>query len=112
MTAINKVFQALAGELEHAREMTLRVEGAVCDLSHHIPPDASMLDGLQQLDKVVQHLAALRDYVAALSGHDGAFCPDRAATAANRITLHDVRSRLGGGLAGAGVETAEVWEEV
>lgn len=90
------VFVALADELERARAMGLRVEGAICAIAVRAAIDSAVVAELQQLDAVLQHIAALRDFAGELGRQSGAGGKISLATALERITLADVRARLSG----------------
>lgn len=111
MTRLAYLFTALAEELELARDLTLKVENAVCSVSQYIPGEADIIDDLQHLDRVVQHLAALRDYMNALALDEGAVCSERASSAADLISMNDVRVRLAA-VAGMPAGADDAWEEV
>jgi hypothetical protein len=104
---VSDVLANLAAEIARARDIGLRVEGAICAIAVRCPIEPQMIQELQQLDAMLQQLAALGDFAAALSGQRAA---GNLATAAalDRITLGDVRMRL----AGAHVEDdpSECWE--
>lgn len=94
---VGDVFLMLAEELERARTLGLRIEGAICAIAVRSQIDGALVSELQHLDAVIQHVAALRDYAAELSrkcdrAHDVA-----TASALERITLGEVRARLSGG---------------
>jgi hypothetical protein len=98
----------LPEELEHARALGLRVEGAICAIAVRAAIDASVITELQQLDAVLQHLGALRDFageVARACDSEGAI--DMSA-ALDRVTLADVRARWAG--ACDDERGAEQWE--
>lgn len=102
------VLLLLAEELERARCLGLRIEGAICAIAVRSAIDGALVSELQHLDAVLQHIAALRDYAAELSR-----CCDRdqgidTGSALDRITLGDVRARLSGGHYGD--EPDDVWE--
>lgn len=101
------VFVALAAELECVRALGLRVEGAICAIAVRSAIDGAVVAELQQLDAVLQHIAALRDFAGELSRQcDGA--PKISLTAAlDRITLAEVRARLSGEPEG---DAEEQWE--
>ncbi len=67
LTPVRDVFASLSEELERARSLGLRVEGAICAIAIRSSIDASVVSELQQLDAVLQHIAALRDYAAELA---------------------------------------------
>ncbi len=101
------VCSSLANELEHARVLGLRVEGAICAIAVRSAIDSSLVAELQQLDAMLQHLAALRDFVARLALEAPAHPVVDISSALERITLAEVRARLGG----SGEEVAdEEWE--
>ena len=108
LTSIREVLASLAGELEHARTLGLRVEGAICAIAVRSSIDGSIVSELQHLDAIIQHIAALRDYAAELARQcDPSSCV-ATQSALERITLGEVRARLAGGLL---VENPdEIWE--
>lgn len=85
---------ALADELERARTLGLRVEGAICAIAVRAAIDSSVIAELQQLDAVLQHLGALRDFAGEVSRTcDSQFAVD-VTSALDRVTLAEVRARL------------------
>jgi|CXWL01.1.fsa_nt_gi hypothetical protein len=94
LTPLAEVLGALAQELESARSTGMRVEAAFCAHAVNSQLDGSVIRDMQQLDGVLQHLAALRDFVAALATDaHGEAC---IAAALERVSLGDVRARLQG----------------
>ena len=96
LTAVRDVFSALAEELERARSLGLRVEGAICAIAVRSSIDGSVVSELQQLDAVLQHIAALRDFASELARHSIGAGEVATASALERVTLGEVRVRLGG----------------
>lgn len=96
-TPTGDVFLMLAEELEHTRSLGLRIEGAICAIAIRSSIDDALVSELQHLDAVLQHIAALRDYMAELSKQCGPDQSVETSSALDRITLADVRSRLAGG---------------
>ena len=96
LTPVRDVFSSLAEELERARSLGLRVEGAICAIAIRSSIDAAVVCELQQLDAVLQHIAALRDFAAELGKHANGADKVAIAAALDRITLGEVRVRLGG----------------
>jgi hypothetical protein len=109
LTPVRDVFSLLADELERARTLGLRVEGAICAIAVRSSIDGAVVAELQQLDAVLQHIAALRDFVAetARQVQDGSEVATQSALA--RITLGDVRARLAGGFIDANLSD-DGWE--
>jgi hypothetical protein len=109
LTPVRDVFTSLAEELERARSLGLRVEGAICAIAVRSSIDNDVVIELQQLDAVLQHIAALRDFVGELARQ--ADDPGAVATASalERVTLAEVRTRLGGRYLD-GDNPDEVWE--
>lgn len=104
---VRDVLVMLADELERARTLGLRVEGAICAIAVRAAIDSSVIAELQQLDAVLQHIAALRDFAGEVSRTcDGALAVD-VTGALDRVTLAEVRTRLAGG---GNEEDAERWE--
>ena len=96
LTPVPEIFLALAGELERARALGLRVESAICALAVIAPMDADVVSELQQFDAILQHIAALRDFAAEIAAHvDASHCV-ATASALDRVTLGEVRARLAG----------------
>lgn len=93
---IPDVCSSLADELERARVLGLRVEGAICTIAVRSSIDTSLVAELQQLDAMLQHIAALRDFVARLALDASTHHVVDVSAALERITLADVRARLGG----------------
>lgn len=96
LTAVRDVFSALAEELERARSLGLRVEGAICAIAVRSSIDGSVVSELQQLDAVLQHIAALRDFASELARNSIGAGEVATASALERVTLGEVRVRLGG----------------
>jgi hypothetical protein len=93
---VTEVFTALADELERARTLGLRVEGAICAIAVRAAIDGSVIAELQQLDAVLQHIGALRDYAAEVARARDARVQIDTRSALDRVTLGDVRGRLAG----------------
>ncbi len=96
LTPVRDVFSALAEELERARSLGLRVEGAICAIAVRSSIDGSVVSELQQLDAVLQHIAALRDFASELARQSAGVGEVATASALERVTLGEVRVRLGG----------------
>ena len=109
LTPVGDVFSSLAEELERARSLGLRVEGAICAIAVRSSIDNAVVCELQQLDAVLQHIAALRDFVAELARQGGTLGSAATASALDRVTLAEVRTRLGGRYLD-GENPDEVWE--
>lgn len=103
-----EIFLLLAEELERARVLGLRIEGAICAIAVRSELDASLVSELQQLDAVLQHIAALRDYAAEVSRCSAHLPKVATESALDRITLNDVRTRLAGDFYED--NPADVWE--
>lgn len=95
---LGDVLAAMADELENARVLGLRVEQTICAIAVRAHLDAGIVGELQQLDAVLQRIAALRDFASALSEGAGSATEIETRAALERITLSDTRARLGGGL--------------
>ena len=96
LTSVRDVFAALAEELERARILGLRVEGAICAIAVHSSLDDGIVSELQQLDHVIQHVAALRDFAAEVSNECDGVEAVTLERALGRIRLAEVRTRLAG----------------
>lgn len=94
---LGDVLLALAEELERARTLGLRIEGAMCSIAVRSSIDGAVVSELQQLDAVLQHIAALRDFAAELSKQCDRSAVAPIGSSLDRITLGDVRTRLSGG---------------
>ncbi|MBL8536673.1 MAG: hypothetical protein JNM59_04655 [Hyphomonadaceae bacterium] len=94
---VGDIFLMLAEELERARSLGLRIEGAICAIAVRSQIDGALVSELQHLDAVIQHIAALRDYAAELSRRSDRAQSVATASALERITLGEVRARLSGG---------------
>jgi hypothetical protein len=94
---LREVLSSVADELEHARTLGLRVEGAICAMAVQATVDGAIVGELQQLDAIIQHIAALRDFTAALAQNCDAEQVVAVRSALDRITLGEVRKRLSGG---------------
>lgn len=93
-----QVLLSLAEELEHARILGLRVETAICSIAVRTSIDSGIVSELQQLDAVLQRIAALRDFAAEVSRHCGEEHLVSTTSALARVTLGEVRARLAGGV--------------
>lgn len=109
LAPVADVFSVLAEELERARALGLRVEGAICAIAVRSSIDGAVVSELQQLDAVLQHMAALRDFAAEVARGAGAGGAVPTRSALERITLGDVRARLSGGLIDANLSD-DGWE--
>lgn len=94
---VREVFSSVADELEYARVLSLRVERAICTIAVNAKLDSGVVAELQQLDAIIQQIAAVRDYTSTLSRD--ALPTQRIAigNALGRLTLSEVRARLAGG---------------
>jgi 5,10-methenyltetrahydromethanopterin hydrogenase len=108
LTPTADVFASLAEELERARAMGLRIEGAICAMAVRSAIDGTVVAELQQLDAVLQHLGALRDFAAELARNADAAHAVATQSALDRITLGEVRMRLGRGYVQENPD--EIWE--
>lgn len=95
---MREVFGALADELERARSLGLRVEGAICAIAVRSSIDGAVVAELQQLDAVLQHIAALRDFAAEIAARNQGDELISTQSALDRISLGEVRGRLSGAL--------------
>lgn len=107
LTPVAEVLVALAYELEHVRIVGMRVEAAFCAHAVRATLDISVIRDMQQLDGVLQHLAALRDFVTTLSQDIRGEAPIIAAL--DRVFLGDVRARLSGGRGAEPDAETELW---
>lgn len=107
--ALSRVLTDIASELERARAIGMRVERAACVLALKFGADAELVHDLQQLDEMLQHVAAMRDLLEALSHLHAELPAGRVAAAIDRISLSAVRGRLRGEGADAG-EAEDGWE--
>lgn len=107
-TPARQVFLSLAEELEHARILGLRVETAICAIAVRTSIDSGIVSELQQLDAVLQRIAALRDFAAEVSRQCGEEQRVPTASALARVTLGEVRARLAGGAVDD--DSDEAWE--
>jgi hypothetical protein len=91
------VFTTLSQELERMRVLGLRVEQTICAIAVSSSIDTALIAELQQLDAILQHMAALRDFSeqVALECDDGVLVD--VSDALDRVTLADVRTRLARG---------------
>lgn len=90
-----ELYPRIARELELARQTAMQVEQSLCRAADSWSIDDARVRDLQQLDHLIQHLAAMRDFVFALCQQGQGVRVD-AADALARVTLSDVRSRLSG----------------
>lgn len=105
---VRDVFESLADELEQARALGLRVEGAICAIAVRSAVDGSIVSELQHLDAILQHIAALRDFSAELARRCDPAPLVPVQSALDRVTLGEVRARLGGGRLTDNPD--EIWE--
>lgn len=105
--ALMDVFASLAQELEQARALSLRIEGAMCALAVEGHASATVIGDLQQFDAVIQRLGALRDFTSALSQSTPIEQRIVIGEALERITLASVRAELSGSQSDEG---DGVWE--
>ncbi len=106
---LSRVLTDIAAELERARAIGMRVERAACLLALKFGADAELVHDLQQLDEMLQHVAAMRDLLEALSHMHAELPAHGVAAAIDRISLSAVRSRLRGEDAESG-EAEDGWE--
>lgn len=107
--ALSRVLTDIAAELERARATGMRVERGACLLALKFGADADLVHDLQQLDEMLQHIAALRDLLEALSHLHAELPAQGVAAAIDRITLSAVRGRLRRE-GGEGDEAEDGWE--
>lgn len=93
---VGDTMSAVADELERIRTLGLRIEGAICAVAVRSSVDAALIGELQQLDAMLQHVAALRDFLGTLANQPEADAALDTSSALERVTLGEVRSRLGG----------------
>lgn len=92
-----QLMTTLAGELERMREIGTRIEISLCQLASSAADQGEWLDDVQQLDLLLQQLAALRDFVGAAACAEGAAQASFAmGEALDQVLLHDLRARLSG----------------
>jgi|CXWL01.1.fsa_nt_gi predicted TIM-barrel fold metal-dependent hydrolase len=92
--AAPELCRAIASEIEIARAMGLRLESSLCILTAKLGLDAERVRDLQELDLILQHLAALRDLLTMVSAQIDPSLSVSIAEALDRVTLGDVRARL------------------
>ena len=95
--ALRDVLGAAAIELETIRSLGLRVERTACALSILPAERIDAVEELQQIDIMLQKLAALRDFMSELSQSPGEIGSREIAAALDAVHLESVRSRLGAG---------------
>ena len=108
MAPLAEVLASVAEELEHARILGLRVEGAICGIAVRSSIDGQVVSELQQLDAALQHIAALRDYLGEVARIVEPRLQVDTAMALERVTLGEVRRRLSGGYLND--DPNDVWE--
>lgn len=97
--AVSDLLLAVAAELDRTRSLGRRLERAVCAVAVQAQTDYEIVRELQQLDLLIQQIAALHDFlvgVVALSDVKVVMRPQDVAAALDRVTLSDLRSRLVG----------------
>jgi hypothetical protein len=82
-------------ELERIRVLGLRVEQTICAIAVRAAIDSAVVAELQHLDALIQHVAALRDFTEQVAVECSDDVSIDLAAALERITLADVRRRLG-----------------
>lgn len=92
---VTDLLVSLAGELERMRMLGLRLESAVCVMAAGEWTPA-LADELQQLDRLVQLLAGLRDFVEGLSADQPLAGLLEISKPLERVLLHDLKGRLAG----------------
>ena len=94
--ALGEMCARLALEIELLRLIGVRIEQSLCASTAALGLDSERVRDLQQLDLLMQHLAALRDFMGALSSLPETATPLDARAALERITLAEMKNRLGG----------------
>ena len=82
-------------ELERIRVLGLRVEQTICAIAVRSAIDSAVVAELQHLDALIQHVAALRDFTEQVAVECSDDVSIDLAAALERVTLADVRRRLG-----------------
>lgn len=104
------ILGAIAAEVAHTRELVGRVEAAVCQIADTTPIGSHLVEDLQQIDLALQQLAALHSFAMDVSADADPVGGLQIGHHLQRITLHDVRSRISGELAEASAPQGG-WEE-
>lgn len=107
---LSDLLMAVAAELERLRQSGWRIERAACSLALLPGASTDALRELQHLDAMLQQVAALRDFVVAISNVSGGIGGPELQAALDRITLHDVKQRLAGQTHDAESENDDGWE--
>jgi hypothetical protein len=92
--AIRDLCRRLALELETLRQIGMRLEQCACAGEGGL--DIARVRELQQFDILLQHLAALRDFLTKLPDFVSVDMVVDATAALNRVLLADLRQRLAG----------------
>jgi hypothetical protein len=92
--AVGEVHRRVEAELERLRLIGLEIEQSLCNAADGWSIDDQRVRDLQQLDSLLQHLAALRDFLGALSAPLCARVDLRAPL--SRVPLEALRARLAG----------------
>lgn len=91
---VGEVHRRVEAELERLRLIGLEIEQSLCNAADGWSIDDQRVRDLQQLDYLLQHLAALRDFLGALSAPVAARVDLKAPL--SRVPLEALRARLGG----------------
>jgi hypothetical protein len=94
---LSEVLVAVAAELELVRSLGWRIERAVCVLAVRAGAADEIIGELQNMDAMLQQIAALHDFLLTLSGTQGQPALLSVSAALQRLTLRDVKARLVGG---------------
>ena len=104
---IGELLGSIAQELELARTIGLRVERAICAIAIQSTIDSALVAELQNFDAVLQHIAAMRHFSGELGRSCDASWRTSPRAALERVTLAEVKARLGGEDTES---TDELWE--
>jgi hypothetical protein len=101
------IFRSVARELELARQIGMRIEQSLCGAADAWAVDNGRVRDLQELDGLIQRLAALRDLFGAADAAQQD--PSLAFQAAlQHIPLEEMRARLSGACSAPATFTREV----
>ncbi|WP_395646727.1 hypothetical protein [Terricaulis sp.] len=95
---VSTLFEGCAAELERMRTIGMRVENSICTLAGPLGLSGEYIEDLQQMDFLLQQLAAIRDILAGMARQPGADALLDVAAVIDTIGLKDLKTRLLGEL--------------
>ncbi len=98
---VGELVSRIATEIELLRLVSERLERSVCVRTEENLRDPAALSEIQQFDFLLQHLAALRDFLAELARVSNADWRINPTLALNNVALEALKRRLAGEFAAA-----------